>query len=53
MLLAADMTPLLPNHPDRSNWWVLGTSFMKVFYTEFDFGNQRVGFAKSVEQQLN
>ena len=44
------LPPILPNYPDRSNWWVLGHNFLKVFYTEFDFGSQRVGFAKSVQQ---
>ena len=41
------MNPILPDYPDRSNWWVLGNPFNEVFYTEFDMGNKRVGFAKS------
>ena len=41
------MKPLLPDFPDRSNWWILGVPFLEVFYTEFDMGKKRLGFAKS------
>ena len=50
MLLGIDMSS--PSNPDGINWWLLGRTFLKVFYTEFDFGNQRVGLAKSVQPKL-
>ncbi|GFN86486.1 cathepsin d [Plakobranchus ocellatus] len=28
-------------------YWVLGSTFMRVYYTQFDKGNRRVGFAKA------
>lgn len=30
--------------------WVFGELFMENFYTEFDFGNRRLGFAEVVRQ---
>ena len=45
--MGKDLKPLLPDYPDRSNWWILGNPWNEVFYTEFDMGNAKVGFAKS------
>ncbi|GFO15497.1 cathepsin d [Plakobranchus ocellatus] len=32
----------------QAGFWVLGTLFMRAFYTQFDKGNSRIGFAKVI-----
>jgi cathepsin D len=34
--------------PSIGNAFILGDSFLKKYYTHFDLGNKRVGFAEAI-----
>jgi hypothetical protein len=44
--LAIIGVPIYSENGDRL--WILGDTFMSYYYTTFDLGKRRIGFAKSV-----
>jgi len=42
---------ILPLDVPSSPLWILGDTFMRKYYSVFDYGNKRMGFAKAVDHK--